>query len=130
MALDITCTKGTIWGIHDLLREVLGTLFVESGSGNTANGEALRLMHVVDSEEPYFCDVQEFKSWDDLARKLVGIDGGSRPAVRVCIGNGGANFITADNASKAYSTEQLLLRTIGKATDGGPMIRINIANAP
>lgn len=124
MAQYISCENKDVTA-EDLLRACIATLFEDAGNEDPF-GNALRLVYVQDSGEPYFCG-QPFEGIDALARKLVGVDGNTRPAIRVAIGSGGANLLTCGTT---HDTKSALLSIVGKGEDGEPLIRLAIANLP
>lgn len=131
MALHITSIEKGSWTAHDLFREVVAKTFDQTGGDAGTFGNAVQIMHVADSQEDYFSADNPFTTIDDLARKLVGINGSDLPAVRVCIGTSSSKYVDEDNVSLSnIGTHKLGLSVIGKATDGGPMIRLAISNDP
>ena len=128
MSQYINCPNKT-WTAWDLFRVVLASGFLGEGNG-TPFGSSMRVIHVQDSGEPYFCSGNKFTDIDLLARKLVGVDGDDLPAVRVSFGTSGANRIACDNTAKGETNQTLALSVIGKGVDGEPLIRISCANLP
>lgn len=128
MALYATCSnKHQAWTWNDLMRVIIAKTFTANGAGS-AFGNGLRTMHVADSGEDYYCAGRVYEDLDQLARKLVGVDGDGYPALRVCFGTALGNVMDCNDHN--IQDRELLLTIIGKASDGEPMVRIACANLP
>lgn len=127
MAQYIECTN-KVWTAEDLFRVVIATAFTPAEGGD-AFGNSVRLIHIADSGEDYFCSGNIFTDIDLLARKLVGVDGDDYPAVRVSFGTSGANLLDC-TVVKGDQNREVALSCIGKGTDGEPVIRFSCANLP
>lgn len=123
----IDCTK-KVWTAWELFRVVVASQFEGEGTSGPF-GTSLRVMHVQDSEEPYFDENNVFTDIDLLARKLVGLDGDNYPAVRVSFGTSGANLVDC-TVVKGDQNLVMALGVIGKGVDGEPVIRISCENLP
>lgn len=132
-------TANKHWRWQEALSSTFGQGFStpaeHAASDEPKQKATIRFVFVEDSGEEYFTDRKAFNGWDPLLKELC--QGGFQTgevAIRVCIGQAApAEPLLKSGTHTARHIgntpiEMLALRAIGKATDGGPCIRLAAIN--
>lgn len=130
-------TANKHWTLQEALLSMFGqgfrTILEMGGADPYRDVVSFGVVFVEDSGEQYYGEDRKFKGYDILFRELS--DGsylGHKVSLRVCIGQRQSSlYVPGEHTPRRLGNsplEQTFLRCIGKATDGGPCIRIGVSN--
>jgi hypothetical protein len=126
----LDCTNKA-WSYKDVMRGILTGAFVPVG-GEQLPTSAIKMVAVEDSGEDYFETGNLYNSFDKLAKELSGLYSDEFPelALRVSLGTVGAETDRCAHPGRVRTELEMFLATIGKGTDGKPLIRLAISGMP